>query len=290
MNNEINQICQKIDSDAILRKKFYRVWFFTNERANKFLQNLAYETTIKKVFAIGGGGDFAFNLLSLLDIDELNICDIRQMANLTVDLKIAILKRFALSETLSLLSDRKSNNKKQAYQKIRKDLTPISKSILDVIVNASNHANFLKCLKESGFWYKYSFRQLKHKKDYLLHLTARGKYQLLQKRIHKINIYCGDFIDNLQLFKNNYYELIYVSNMFDHKKYSRNNVLYLETIREKLKENGLLFVVTQRNHKKIRRLVEKFGLEMYNKELHRLNMLSDILGHYCYSFLLFRKK
>ena len=78
MNREINQTCQKISCEDILNKKFYPVWFFTNERVGNFFQALENYKEIRKVFSIGGGGDFAFSLLStqaLNQIDEINVCE-----------------------------------------------------------------------------------------------------------------------------------------------------------------------------------------------------------------------
>ncbi len=120
-------------------------------------------------------------------------------------------------------------------------------------------------------------------------MISKERYQLLQRNLDKIIIYCGDFNDNLKLFKNNYYDLIYVSNILDSKKYCQESNQYLQTIKEKLNGRGLLFVITQNNPKKMIKLIEEKGFCAYEKQLHRFNIISSLFGHYSYSFLLFRK-
>jgi len=94
MNKEIHQTCQRINCKDILSKKFYPVWFFTNERTGNFFQKIESQKEIKRVFSVGGG-DFAFSLLSaqaLKQIEEINVCDIRQMANVSIDFKLGQFK------------------------------------------------------------------------------------------------------------------------------------------------------------------------------------------------------
>lgn len=235
-----------------MNKKLYPAWFFTNERLNKFLIGLK-NLQIKKVFAVGGSGDFAFNLLSLLKIKKIDLCDIRPTANLTINFKKCLFKKNSFKKALKILSN-------------------------------------LNCLKKTGLWYKYSFKQIKHKKDHLLYLTSENRYRLLQKQINKINIHSGEFIDNLKFFPDNYYDLIYISNILDSKKYNKNNYLCLKTIRQKLNKDGFLLVVSQNAHKKIINLAKTFEFRIHNKEIHRFNIFSSFLGHYSFSFLLFKKR
>ena len=96
-------MCQKINCEDILSKKFYPVWFFTNERINYFLPEIENNRGTKRVFSVGGGGDFAFSLLSTptLLIDKMDICDIRQMANISIDFKIGLFEKFGYEEILT---------------------------------------------------------------------------------------------------------------------------------------------------------------------------------------------
>lgn len=291
MNKEINQTCQKINYLDILSKKFYPVWFFTNERTNNFFQKLEENREIKKVFSIGGGGDFAFSLLSssILNVDEVNICDIRQMANISIDFKIALFKNLSYEEILNLFLKREFFDKNIIYKMIKETITPLSRKIFDFITENSKEDNFLKCLRKSGLWYRDSFWQVKNKIEYLSYLVSKEKYQFLQNNLDKITIYCGDFNDNLKLFQDNYYDLIYVSNIFDSKKYCREFDLYLQTIKNKLKQNGLMFVITQNNPMKMVKLMERARFCVFQKEAHKFNIISSLFGHYSYSFLLFAK-
>jgi len=165
----------------------------------------------------------------------------------------------------------------------------LSRNILDFILQNCKEDSFLRCLKKSGLWYRDSFWQIKNKTEYLPYLTSKERYCLLQKNLDKISIYSGDFNENLRLFKDNYFDLIYVSNILDSKKYCRESNQYLQTIKEKLNGHGSLFVVTQNNPKKMVKLVEERGFHVCEKELHRFNIISLLFGHYAYSFLLFKK-
>lgn len=292
MSKEIKQICQKINPHDILNKKFYPVWFFTNERINYFFPKLKNNRWIKKIFSIGGSGDFAFSILSsqkLNQVSEINLCDIRPMANISIDFKLALFKNLEHEEILDLLLKRKPFSKKETYKRFRETMTLLSKKVFDFIIESCQEDNFLNCLRKSGFWYKHSFWQIKNRGDYLPYLISREDYQLLRRNLNKITIYCGDLNDNLKLFPDGYYDLIYVSNIFDSKRYCLEPNLYLETINVKLNQNGLLFVATQQNPKKMIKLINDKGLRIYEKQLHRFNIISSLFGHYSYSFLLFRK-
>ncbi len=290
MNKKINQICQKISPKDILNKKFYPVWFFTNEKINYFFPKIKNNKNIKKVFSIGGGGDFIFSLLSspTLSISEINLSDIRQMANISIDFKIGLFKRLGYKEILNLFLKQESYQKNQVYKRIKKTISPLSRKILDSIIENSQKNDFLKCLKKSGLWYKRSFKQIKHKKEYLPYLDSKEKFHLLQKNLNKITIYPGDLNKNLKLFKDNYYDLIYISNILDNKTYCPNPKAYLKTIKKKLDPDGLLLLVTQKKPKKIIKLIKRNNFYVYKKQLYKFNIFSALSGHYSYSFLLLK--
>ena len=111
----------------------------------------------------------------------------------------------------------------------------------------------------------------------------------MKQRLNKISIHQGDIRDSLKLSENNYYDLIYTSNIFDNKKYCQDPRSYLKVIKEKLNKNGLLLVVIQNGCRKIIKLMKGEGFYVYNKEVHNFNIFSELLGHYSFSFLLFKK-
>lgn len=290
MNKEIKQICQKIDCQKIINKNFYSSWFFTNEKFNEFLIKLDREKKIERIFAIAGGNDFVFNILSLFNVNEVDVCDKRSMSCLTTDYKIALFKEFGYQELLEIFLDFNSDNKKQIEQRIRGKINLTTQKVFDYILQNCQHNNFMRCLRKSHFWYKESFNQAKNKKDYLFYLISYKKYQALQANVDKINIYCGDFVDNLKLFNKGHFDAIYLSNILDSKDYNFDNQLCLKIIKNKLNRDGYLFVVTQRKAKNMIQYVSNFGFTLLSKEIHRFNILSSILGHYSYSFLLFQNK
>lgn len=233
-------------------KKIYPAWFFTNEKLNNFLKNYVSKLNIKTIFGIGASGDFAFNLLALLKISKLDLCDIRETANITINFKKILFAKNNFAKILNIFSN-------------------------------------LNYLKKTGLWYKYSFNQIKYKQDYILYLCSQEKYAFMQKQINKIKIYSGDFCEILKKSKNNY-DLIYVSNILDSKKYIKNNYKCLEIIKQKLDKDGFLLVINQNNHKKLINFIESFGFKIYKQEINKSNIIKSFSKHYCYSFLLFKKK
>lgn len=294
MSEEIKQINQKINCDDILKRKFYPTWFFGNERTNEildtFIGNITQQKSITKVFSIGGGGDFAFSISAIIKgIKEVYTCDTRPTAPLTIDIKKALFLEFSFEEILKLFSS-PGLNKKKVYERIANTISHESRTVLDSALSSCRQDDFLECIKKSGTWYKYSFWQVKHKNTYLLYLMHQEKYQQLKENLERVSIYYGDFNDNLKLFQNGYFDLIYVSNIFDSKNYCKDIGEYVQTIKEKLTEGGYLFVVTQDRPKRMMKLFEeKFGLLIQFKELHRFNIFSSLFGHYSYSFLIFKK-
>jgi len=69
----------------------------------------------KKGFSIGGGGDFVFSLLATPEfqsLSEINIGDIRPMANISIDFKSALFKNLEYQEILELFLAQKPFPKK----------------------------------------------------------------------------------------------------------------------------------------------------------------------------------
>lgn len=262
-----------------VKNNHYKIWFFTNEKLNPFLKNLfaINKLNLKKVFAIASGGDFAFNIISLSNIDEINICDIRSATTLTINIKMSLFKNFKRLEVIKILSDIKSNNKNIIYKKINQHL-----------LKDCGKTNFLKCLKKSKIWYKNSFWQIKDINNYLLYLASQKNFEQLYNNLDKINIYEKCITETLLLFENNYYDLIYVSNIFDGKTYCQNEELCLNRIKNSLKKNGYLLVSTFSKSKIIKNLIKNHGFKLCKEELNKSNFLDSFKPSYSFSFLLFK--
>lgn len=285
----IIEINQKPNLNEIKTKKSSRAWFFTNERLNNFLKNsFAQEHKPKNIMAIGGSGDFIFNMASLLNIEEINICDIRIMAILTTDFKIAVLREFGREEIIKIYSKLKINNKNEVYSKINQHLHPASKYVLEYIFSHYQDNNFLKCLKKSKLWHENSFLPIKYLNDYILYLTSPEKFKQMLSHLNKINIYHGSLLKILTSSKKKYYDLIYVSNVLDGKAYCENRELYLNSIKQSLNPGAFLLLTTSYGPSKTKKKLKKAGFKLYRQELHRFSLLDSLKGHYDYSFLLFK--
>ncbi len=290
MIKEIKQTIDKINTSDIIARKFYPVWFFTNERLANFLPTIVKEQKIKKIFAIGGAGDFIFSLLSTLEgIESADVCDNRPLSSLTIDFKIALLKTFSRQEFIDLFMPGRSSPAEQIYKKVRNDLSQTGQNILDFVINEHKDADLMSALKKSKLWYNYSFRQMQNRLEYLPYLSDDQAYQAIQPHLHKINICFGDFKANLELFADASYNLIYVSNIFDHKKYCADPEDYLNTIKNKLATNGLCLVATQESREKLIKLFSKQLFTLAQEDVHYFTILDAVFARLNYSFLLFKK-
>ncbi|MFA6963200.1 MAG: methyltransferase domain-containing protein [Patescibacteria group bacterium] len=264
------------------------VWFFTNEKLGQFFAKNEHNQPIERVYAIGGAGDFAFSLLAQdvrNKIKEIDLCDIRPMANVTIDLKIALFKNYDLSQIKSLFWGRSEDTLGSIYAKLKSTLPP---AVLSA-VKKSGAGKFSESLKKSGLWYRESWRKAKDVEGYLPYLSSESNYRLMQKNLDKIVIHEGDFNDNLKSAGDGYYDLIYCSNILDSETYCKFPDQYLQNIQAKLKDGGILFVLTQNNPKKMIKLIEKQGIHSLRSELHKFSPLSLLSNHYSYSILLFQK-
>jgi len=286
----IYQDFQKINTKDILDKKFYPVWFFTNERIKDTLKEALKKNKSKSCFGIGGGGDFVFSLLSMTDnIRSVDVCDLRQLATITIDIKRAIFSNFSKEEAQEVLRGYKKENKEIVYKKIENDISGESREVLKKVFKKGKSKNFIKEIKESGYWYKDSFWQVKNKKEYLPYFY-NGNYNFLKKQAKKINIYYGDILNVIKEKENEKYDLIYISNILDSNYYCKDREIYIKKIREKLKREGVLVVVTQKSIKNIKKILNKEGFEDVYEKRKIFNLIDSFLGHYCYSFLFFRKE
>ena len=223
MTKEIEQAIDKINPGDIIARKFYPVWFFTNERIADFLPAIIKEQKIKKIFAIGGAGDFIFSLLSALEgVESAVVCDNRPLSSLTIDFKMALLKNFSRQKFIELFLPNSSLTIDRIYEKIKDNLSQSSQDVLGLIAERHKSAGLLSGLKKSKLWYNYSFGQMQNRAEYLPYLSDDQAYQALCQQLDKINICFGDLKANLDLCPDNSYDLIYISNIFDHKNYCAN--------------------------------------------------------------------
>jgi SAM-dependent methyltransferase len=280
----IYQNFQKINTEDVLNRRFFPVWFFTNERMASFLQKTLGKNNFKKVFAIGGGGDFAFNILSLKkEVKEIDVCDYRQLATITIDIKKNLFKNLSFKEWEFL----SRKNKEEVYKKIEKGLAKESKDVLSFLIKNSKEKDFLKVLKKSRYWYKDSFKQTGE--DYLLYFNKES-YLQVKENTDKIKVYYGDFFKNIRKKDEEAYDLIYASNIFDNKEYCPDKEKYLEEISKKLKKEGVLILATQYSSKKIKKIVEEKDFKSIKEKKVRFNPFVALLGHYAYSFIAFKKR
>lgn len=236
----------------------YPVWFFTNERSAGILAAFADAVRHKKIarlFSICGSGDFLFSACSFFpELREVHACDIRPNAFRTLNLKKALFAASSLPETLARLASCSGEYKK------------------------------------SGIWYKDSFWQLKQKQTYLPYLASDKLYAQMKKNFDGITTHTGDFQQQLAAFPQKHFDLIYASNILDSDFYCGDCDATLHAIWEKLSPGGFLFVATQNRPKKMIAWLERDGgFRIFLKEEHRFSVLSSVLGHYDYSFLIAQK-
>ncbi len=290
MTREIKQLIDKINPSDIIARKFYPVWFFTNERMADFLPAIVKEQKIKKIFAIGGSGDFIFSLLSALEgVESAIVCDNRPLSSLTIDFKMALLKNFSCQEFIELFLPDSSLTIDRIYEKIKDDLGQASQNILEFIIDRHKNVSPLSGLKKSKLWYNYSFKQMRNRTEYLPYLSSNQAYQALRQQSDKINICFGDLKANLDLCLNNSFDLIYISNIFDHKNYCANPDSYLTAIKNKLTANGMCLAATQYPPQKLVKLFSAQSFTLAQEDVHSFNILDAIFSRLNYSFLLFKK-
>ncbi|MFH1089139.1 MAG: hypothetical protein V1716_01810 [Candidatus Uhrbacteria bacterium] len=239
----------------MMMNKNLPAWFFTNEALVNFLPAWTGRAEIKKIYGIAGSGDFVFNFLAELNQVEMTILvDIRPLSCLTVKTKIDLFKQFSFAEINKLLADK-------AWQ---------------------------KSLKKTKQWYPDSFKPLSRKDEYLSYLTSEEKFENLKKQFAKIKIVEGDFLEQLRTFDNDFFDLIYASDIFDHKNYCPCNEENLKLVRSKMSERGSLLVVTQNQPREMIKVFEANGFRPKVSEAHCFNIFKAF-WRYDYSFLLLEK-
>ncbi|MFH0780300.1 MAG: hypothetical protein V1928_05650 [Parcubacteria group bacterium] len=241
---------------------------------------------IKKVFAIGGSGDFAFNLLNFLNLEEIILCDKKPMAEAVVDFKKMLFKCFNFAEIEGLFL----KNEKEIFEKFLNAPAPRKIIPFESMLRGAGASPLIKTLKKSNLFYNESFCHLKQINEYLIYLQNEEKYEAMRAQLGKIKFIAGDFSEKLKSFPDNYFNLVYVSNILDSNDYSADNVDCLRTIKQKSSRGGLLLAVIQDKVDKQIDFIKQNGFELVKKEAHKFNFITSIKGHYYFSFVLFQKE
>ncbi len=225
-----------------------KAYFFTNEKLASFLATDHF-ANLDRVFGIGGGGDFAFNLLALHAPTQIILCDNNLRAVSAAHFKINLIKHSTHDEFLSFLSSEK-----------------------------------LRTIKKSKQYYPDSFKAAAHINDYLAYLSSPEKYLVSQQTIKNVEVILGDFTAELEKQTSDF-ELIYLSNLLE-TKLCRTPGYVLDICRAHLSDEGKIVFASQDTPKIVERFLSKNSFTQIASEIHAFSTLQAILGHYSYSFYL----
>lgn len=120
----------------------YPGWFFTNERLEPLITQNGLFRDIQKVFAIGGGGDFAYSFISLYGdkLTEVHTCDVRSIAKITQDFKSATIIHLDHSTITKLWTEKLPNepeiNNRQNYFRFDRKAKGLTNTNKISVVNA----------------------------------------------------------------------------------------------------------------------------------------------------------
>jgi hypothetical protein len=265
----------------------YPGWFFTNERLEPLITSNNLFRDIQRVYAIGGGGDFAYSFISLYGdkLTEVHTCDVRPIAKITQDFKSATIRHLDHS-TINKLWAEKLPNESEIIDNIISGLTEKKqRALLAGIKPPLSVQN----LKRSKLWYRDSFWQVKKPEQYLGYLTTTNRYDMLKRNISKIQGHHGDLFKTLTSFPDNHFDLIYLSNIYDSADIQRSAQNDLSLMYSKLSPQGKLVGCVSGKPKKINRTMLESQFEPVYEELHSFSIFSAIRGHYDYSYFLYQK-
>lgn len=290
MHRAIDQTFERIDPHAILARKFSRAWFFTNEHIGLLLERLPHAERVRSVFGVAGSGDFALHAASHLEnVSRIDVSDVRPLALLTTDFKIALCRRLAPEALEDAFRCQDSENAQAVYGAVREDISAETRAVFDAVFENAASRNFIRAIRKSGYWYPDGFRSVRRDAGYLPYLLPE-RARALKAKVDAIHMHAGDFDRTLSRFEDRAFDLIYVSNILDSPRYCRNADQYLATMRAKLSPGGLVASVTQHHPKKIEHVFLPHGFSCAYRERHRFNILKAIRGDFDYSYLLFRAK
>lgn len=228
--------------------KTRKAYFFTNEKLAGFLATHHFQN-LDRVFGIGGGGDFAFNLLALQSPKKIVLCDNNPLAISAAQKKIDLMKQTSYETFLRFLSSVE-----------------------------------LQEIKKSKRYYPDSFKAAVHTHEYLAYLSSQETYLSLQKAISKIEMVQADFTTELSKQTEDF-DLIYLSNLLE-TKLCREPDRVLDVCRTHLSQQGKILLASQDTPKSIQRFLAKNLFHEVTSERHTFSTFQTILGHYSYSFYL----
>ncbi|MFA4845311.1 MAG: methyltransferase domain-containing protein [Patescibacteria group bacterium] len=226
-----------------------KAFFFTNEKLASFLATDHF-ANVNHVFGIGGGGDFAFNLLAFHAPKHIHLCDNHLAAILAIQKKMNLFTRLTHQDFLDFLLSQE-----------------------------------LKRINGSDQYYPDSFKAIKQIHDYLPYLSSSEHYRTVQSRMSCIKMTQGDFTTELSK-QHEPFDLIYLSNLLETKHCDPAAVL--TACRSRLTEQGRILFASQDSPKIVDRLMGENLFRRHAAEIHKFSTLQNILGHYSYSFYLYK--
>lgn len=275
--DEIYQTFGGIDLDPIFKKKVLPVWAFTNEKLASLLELTTFDG--KQVFAIGGSGDQAAAMLAA-GAENLVLCDKRDLACLFIELKFSAIKNLNFSEFHQFFGLSSSLSANRVYfEKIRGGLSRPSQTLFDRLF--ARAGSIYQILRKSKLFYKESWYFAR--KGYIPYLTSPDLFQKIRtKRPAVIN---ADLIQALE-FVNSKFDLIYLSNILDSRKYSEDPSRLLKVVRGSLRDDGQLLIVSQSCPRRMASTLRRVGLRITKRVAPRKPFLYPFVPTYLYWYLL----
>jgi len=272
--DEVYQNFGGIDFEDIFQGRIYRVWPFSNEDLSALLELGPYDN--KKVFSIAGSGDQAAVFLSK-GAKNCSLCDTRDLACLFAEFKFSALKNLCPSEFKAIfgLDGGSGNNTFIYWKKIRKNLSSTSAYFFDRLFQKK--ANIYQTLKKSKLFYNEGWSLAKKRGlAYLDNLNFRKNFTM--------PLIINSSIITALKFSRTKFDLIYLSNVLDSRKYIEDPLGLLQGISKYLEQNGEVIIVTQ-DLKKTEKLLQESNYKIIKLIRPKKLFLQLFLPDYSYFYL-----
>lgn len=280
--DEIYNFFGRINLEKIFARKVYRVWAFTNEDVKELGGLTNFRN--KEIFSVLGSADQVIHFLSQ-GAKSIISCDNRDLACLFSEFKISALKNLSFKEFREIFLDKKKENSKIYFEKIRPDLSQVARKLFDYLFEGLPR-NILLTLQKSQFFYNESWYFLR-KKNWLPYLDQPKDFSRVKKRINCILILNTDLIRAFRKIKRKF-DLIYTSNIFESKNYCPDFEKTFIQIDLHLKEKGEILVTVQGSPKKVISILKNLGYNFKIKE-PKSKFFQVFLKTYAYYYILARK-